>query len=336
MKLSKHLLWLVIPWTLFAVLAIGWAIYWHVLAGEAESRLRALIAEQNARGADASVARIVRHGFPVLLRLELQEVSYLAPGGDWSVRTDRADLHVQIMNPAHIILEAKAPIALARKNGDVTNISADALIASLRTDGGALAQAGIEADNLMLDDPAKEGVLHIEKVVLNVRPDPRAERQYQVAFDATAMILPRPVRSFESFGLDVQALRAAIVVEQGAALISPPPGDPLEPWRAAEGRLRFEALALHWGPLQASGTGWGALDDSRRLMGALALPIERPAPVLAALANGPSVDEDARRALGLLAASFLISGDDINLDVEAAEGVMRLEGFGIRELPAVY
>lgn len=334
--MKARTLWLVIPWAVFAVLAIGWSIYWHVLAGEMETRLRAVIAEQNGRGADASIGRIVRHGFPVLMRFELQDVSYLAPGAYWSARTDRADLHVQIINPQHVIVEAQAPIAFARKNGDVTNISADALIASLRMNGATLAQAGIEADNLMLDDPAKEGVLHAAKLVLNVRPDPRAEGHYQIAFDATALILPRPVRSFEAFGLDVQALRAAIVIEQARALVNPPPGDPLEPWREADGRLRFEALSVQWGPLQATGTGWGGLDHARRLMGALALPVEHPAPVLATLANGPSVEEDARRALGLLAASFLISGDDINLDVEANEGVMRLEGFEVRELPAVY
>ena len=52
--------------------------------------------------------------------------------------------------------------------------------------------------------------MRAEKVVLNVRPDPRAAGEYQLAFDAQAMTLPRPVRSFEAFGLDVARLRAAI------------------------------------------------------------------------------------------------------------------------------
>jgi hypothetical protein len=336
MTITKRTLWLIIPWAVFVALAIAWIIYWHVLAGGAESRVRAWMAEQNQQGAQVSIGRIVRHGFPVLLRLELQDVAYVAARGGWRMNTARTDLHVQVINPNHIMFEAKAPIALTRENGDVTNISADALIASVRTEHGALAQAGIEADNLLLDDPAKEGVLHAHKIVLNVRPDPRAAGEYQLAFDGTTLILPRPVRSFEAFGLDVQALRAAIVVEDAAALLQTSPEDPFAPWREAGGRLRFEMLALQWGPLQATGTGWGGVDDQRRLIGALSFPIEHPAPVLAALANGPSVDEDARRALGLLAASFLISGDDITLDVEAADGVMKLEGFPVRTLPVVY
>lgn len=334
--MKTRTLWLVIPWALFATLAIGWAVYWHVLAGTAENRVRAWIAEQNEQGAQASIGAIVRHGFPMLLRLELQDVAYAAARGGWSIETARADLHVQMVNPDHTIFEAKAPISVTRGNGETTSINADALIASLRTSGGALAQAGIEADNIELDDPNEDGVLRARKIVLNLRHDPRAESDYQVAFDAEALTLPRPVRSFESFGLDVPALRAAIVVEHGAALLTATQDDPLGPWREAGGRLRFEAMALHWGPLEATGSGWGALDDERRLAGALSFPIERPAPVLSALANGPNVDDSARQALGLLAAGFALSGDDITLDAEAGGGVLRLEGLSVRRLPAVY
>jgi hypothetical protein len=58
--------------------------------------------------------------------------------------------------------------------------------------------------------------------------------------------------------------------------------------------------------------------------------------VFTAIANGPNVNEDARRALGFLAAGYMISGDDITLDVDAQDGVMRLEGLPVRPLPPVY
>lgn len=334
MKANKF--WLIAPWALFVVLALGWVGYWHALAGAAEQRVRDWAAQQSAHGAEAEVGAIVRHGFPVLLRLELRDAAYAPARGGWRASTARADLHVQMMNPQHVILEARAPIAVAREDGAVTNISAENLIASWRTRGDALAQAGIEADQIVLDDPAQEGVLRADKVVLNVRPDPRAAGEYQVAFDAQALALPRPVRSFETFGLEVSSLRAAIVVEQGAALAAGAEGDPLGPWREAGGRLRFEALALNWGPLEAAGTGHGGLDAQRRLTGALTLPIERPAPVLSAIASGDTINQDARRALTLLAAGFALSGNDLTLDVEARDGVLRLEGLAVRALPPVY
>lgn len=329
-------LWLWIPWALFAAAAIGWATYWHIVAGTAESRIHALLAQQNAQGAQASVARIVRHGFPALLRLELRGVSYAPARGGWSAASERTDLHIDLLKTEHLILEAEAPIAFTRESGAVTTLAAEALVASLRTSGGALAVAGIEADNLTLDDPAAEGVLSARKIVLNLRPDARAAGEYQLAFDATALSLPRPVRSFEAFGTDIEDMRAAIVIEHGAELLQGAQADPLGPWRDAGGQLRFEALMLDWGPLEASGHGAGGLDENRRLQGTLTLPIERPGPIFSAIAEGPNVNASTRRALSLLATSFALSGDTITLDVEAQDGVLRLEGLGVRALPPVY
>ena len=334
--MTARRLWLIVPWAVFAVIAIGWIIYWNVVAGTAEARVRAWVAEQSEQGGQVSIGRIVKRGFPVLMRLELHEVSYAPARGGWHAETERADLNVDMLNTQHVIVEAEAPIALSRSNGAVTNISADALIASVRMRGDALAVAGLEADNLTLDDPAQEGVLHARKVVLNVRPDERTEGDYQIAFDAQEMMLPRAVRSFESFGLEVSMLRAALVVTEGGALMEASQQDPLGPWREAGGLLRIEGLELRWGPLTTLGRGEGGLDEQRRLQGELTLPIEEPAPVFTAIANGPNVNEDARRALALLAAGYMISGDDITLDVEAQDGVMRLEGLPVRPLPPVY
>lgn len=329
-------LWLWAPWALFVALALGWVIYWHTVADTAQRRIEDWVDAQNALGGQASIARIVRHGFPVLLRLELREIAFAPARAGWRADTERADVNIALLNPQHVILEAKAPLQVTREGGAVTNVVADALIASLRSSNGALVMAGIEVSNLQLDDPDKEGVLAARRVVVNVRRDPRTAGAYQVAFDAQTLVLPRTVRSFEAFGLDVRALRAAIVLEHGAALLDASPQDPLGPWRETGGRLRFEALVLNWGPLETTGRGEGGLDEQRRLEGQIELPIERPAPVLTAIANGPGVDADAQRALALLAAGYAISGDDITLDVEARDGVLRLEGLPVRPLPPVY
>lgn len=332
----KRAAWLVIPWLLFIAAALGWVGYWFYVAGQIETRLADWAQAERERGAQVSYAAPKRHGFPALMRLELNDVSYAPADEPWRATTARIDINVNVLNPYHLIAEAKAPIALSRSNGAVTNIEADALLASIRMNGDALAQAGIEADNLRLDDPAKEGVFSATKLVANVRPDPRAAGEYQLALEITGMHLPRAVRSFEQFGLDVPRMSAAIVAEQGAALLNNTEGDPLEPWREAGGRLRFEALTLHWGPLEVTGTGQGGLDNERRLQGALTLPIERPAPIFRAFAEAPDVDDSTRQALTLLAMGYTVSGDDITLDLEANNGVMRLEGLSVRTLPPVY
>jgi hypothetical protein len=329
-------LWLIAPWAIFVMMAASWVFYWHYLADRAEAELRAWAAAQTEQGAQASFSRIVRRGFPTLMRLEVHELAFAPARGGWRAHTGRADLHIDLLNPSHVIASGEAPIEIAREGDRVSVLDAAALIASLETRAGNLVMAGIEADRLTLDDPAGEGVLRVAKLVVNVRPDPRAAGDYQAAFEARALSLPRPVRSFEQFGLDVAQLRAAIVLTHGARLLDTAPGDPLAPWRDAGGRARFEALALAWGPLEADGSGEGGLDEARRLSGHLTLPIARPGPIFSALANGPRVDDSARRALALLAAGFAVSGDSINLDIDAGDGVLRLEGLPVRTLPPVY
>lgn len=334
MKASR--VWLLVPWILFALIVAGWIGWWNILASQAEGRLRAWATEQNTAGAHVTIGRVVRHGFPVLMRLEIQNFEYAPARGGWRATTPQLDLNVEMLQPEHIIFKAVQSISVSRSDGAVTNIAGRNLIMSIRTRGSALVQAGIEGDDVTLDDPAQDGVLAAQKIVANLRPDPRAAGDFQLAFDATQLRLPRAVRSFESFGTNLPAMRAAVVITHGGALLNASPNDPLGPWREAGGRLRFEGLALNWGPLETTGTGEGGLDEQHRLQGHLVIPIRRPAPVLNAIADGQNVDQSARRALQMLAAGYLVSGDEITLDVNADDGVMRVEHLPVRTLPPVY
>ncbi|HRK63876.1 MAG TPA: DUF2125 domain-containing protein [Terricaulis sp.] len=329
-------LWLIIPWVIFIALAVGWVAYWNMLASGARERVQAWVASEQARGADMSIGAVTPKGFPMLLRLELADIAYAPAEGGWRLSTSAGALHVQMFNPEHVIFQAQAPIAFARDNGDVTNISADALIVSVRGAGGALAQAGVEADNLTLDDPAEPGVLSARKLVFNLRPDPRAANDMQVSLEAQGLMLAQPVRSFEGLGQDVESMMLALVIEQSAALTESAPNDPLAPWRAAGGRVRVEGLVMKWGALDAAGVGRIALDDQRRLTGELNLPIKEPAAFFAALNASPEVDENARLALELLSRSFARSGEGLTLDLEGRDGVLRIEGLAARTLPPVY
>lgn len=156
-------IWLVGPWVLFLVLALGWVGYWFIVAHTSEQRIREWVSAQPAAGGSASTGRIVRHGFPTLMRLEMQDISYAPARAGWRIDTERMNLHINLLDTYHVTLDAKAPIAVSRADGAATNVTADALIATMRTQlGGALAMAGVEADNLVLDDPAEEGQLRKE------------------------------------------------------------------------------------------------------------------------------------------------------------------------------
>jgi putative ATPase len=73
-----------------------------------------------------------------------------------------------------------------------------------------------------------------------------------------------------------------------------------------------------------------AVADPRGLAGEVTLdPAARAA--IVQLASG-----DARRALSLLAAGYVVTGNDITLDIGAHDGVLRIEGLPVRPLPPVY
>src|SRR5690606_25394981 len=103
--MKRKWLWLAVPWTVVIVLAIGWIAYWNFVASAAEQRIRVFVAEQQADGANAYVGRIVRHGFPAMLRFELHELVYSPANGSWEASTARGDLHLNLLNPQHATFE---------------------------------------------------------------------------------------------------------------------------------------------------------------------------------------------------------------------------------------
>ena len=77
--------------------------------------------------------------FPTLLRLELQDASYARACARRLARgTARLDLHLNLTNTEHVTL-SQSRIAISRSNGAVTNVTADALIATIRMKAAALA-----------------------------------------------------------------------------------------------------------------------------------------------------------------------------------------------------
>ena len=329
-------IWLVIPWAAFAAIVVAWIFYWFAVAGAAEQKLAAWSAEQRQAGGEVAYGQIIRHGFPVLMRLEVSDFHFKPARAAWKTSTLRFDLNVEMLNPGHVILEAKAPVLFENAEGAISTLNAQRLIASVRMNGAVLAQAGVESNLLTLVDSAKPGVLRVGHLVVNVRPDPRQAGHYQLAFEGGAITLARPVRSFEPFGQEIQSLRAGIVIEQAAALLRSAPDDPLRPWREAGGKARIEALNLHWGALEASGTGQMALDDQRRLLGDARLQLPHPAPALTALAQSDNLTHDTKQALNVLALGYSFSGRHVSFDVSAHDGALKVENVPVRVLAPLY
>jgi hypothetical protein len=252
------------------------------------------------------------------------------------VATAEADLNIEMLDPGHIILEYKAPVTLTHADGSANTISAGSAVISLHNRGNAMLQDGVEVSNLSVADSAKPGVLRVAHATVNVRPDPTAPANYQLALDADGVTLARPVRSFEGLGQTIAEINGGFVIEQGAALTAPSRDDALAPWRQARGKVRFEYIALDWGALNAHGDGEATLDDQRRLTGNLRLNISQPPAVVSALAQSPSISPDAKQALDLIALGLALRGHHVTFKVDAADGELRIEHTRVRSLDPLY
>jgi hypothetical protein len=326
---------LILPWALFAALLIGWTIYWHALAWGARKELTAAAAQINKSGAILALSKVRARGFPLHLAIEMRAV-FLDADRAFSAQAPNVVLHVNLSNPQQVAVTLPAPVALTRSDAP-HRLSADRLRIGVRLRGRAVREVGIEGQNVLLDDVEDTGAdLRAARFVANARPDPRGGDAWQVALSIAGGDVGAPARGLEPLGTAIEALDAAIVVEQAPALATAPGGrDPLLHWSGAGGALRVEALKLDWGPAHVEGAGRIAIDDTRRPQGALNVSLRDPQRVLAALAAGPNLRDRARIALGLSAAA--IGGkDEAQVELGAARGWLKLNGAVLRRLAPIY
>jgi hypothetical protein len=328
--------WLYAPWACFLALAIGWMFYWNAVADAGERALLQWKGQIEREGGEARYVRLVRHGFPVLMRLELDDVRYEAPHAHWSAASRQVDVNIEMLDPGHVIFEYKAPITITHADGHTNTIIAAKAVVSLHNRGSLMVQDGAEASELSVGDSANPGLLRVVHVTANVRTDPGDAANDQLAFSAQGVSLARPVRSFEGLGQIINNLEAGIVIEHAEALQGVHGSDPFAPWREAGGKARIEYLNLTWGALEATGSGEAALDEAHRLTGDLRLDIPRPDAPIAALAASSSLAPDAKQALQLLALGLSLRGRHAKLKIDASDGQLRVEHQRVRSLDPLY
>lgn len=327
---------LIIPWTIFAILVIGWVAYWFVLANLAQSRFNAAVEAERANGAEVQIGETRAGGFPLQFALTLTDVSYAPSDRSFRASTPRLVVHVNVLNPYHLLVGFSAPVDIARSE-TTSRLTATKALASIRFSNGALARASLEGEGLRIDDLSKpgDGVL-IAKTLVHLRPDERAAGAYQLALQMEQVALPEPVRAFETFGQTIEALNAAIALDHAEAFSNAPRGDLLGPWSAAGGQARVEALNLAWGALHTQAQGTLTVDDARRPQGSLTLKLSEPATTLRALANSPTLSSDAKRAVQVAALAYALSGDQIDIPLLADDGFLKLATIPLRPLPPLY
>ena len=270
---------LIAPWALFALAALGWLAYWFILKDRALHALDAAAAAHRAAGGAASWRAVSADGFPMRLSLRFTDLVIAPRDQAWRLAAPKASLHVNPVDPTHVIGAPDAAFSLTRA-GIRAEVSAREAGFSVRMANGSLARASIEARDLVWKTPT--GATRIERLQAHLRPDARTHGAAQLALELDGWRPPSPPPTLAPLGPDIARLRAAIVVESYETVLNAG----LRAWGAAGGAARVEYGEFTWGPAVGRWSGRLTLDAAGRPAGALALTFADPeaafAPLIAA------------------------------------------------------
>lgn len=324
-----------VPWALFAALVVLWSIYWFALAIGARNELNRQAERFNKTGAQFFAQSIEIKGYPLHLAIEINGAQIVTADRLFRASTPQLVIHINLSNPNQAAVTFPAPVDFVRSDAP-HRLTGQNLRAGFRLRGKTVTQAGIEGDDVRLDDLDPDGFDFTAKhFVLNARPDPRGHGAWQVALSADNLGLGKPVRGLIPLGQEIARLNAALVLEKLQALRGGRGENPLARWREAGGGLRVEALDLEWGAAKTNATGHISLDDTRRITGELTLNIASPARVLTLLATGPDLRDSARNVLALTAA-LNTGAAQLSLPLQAYDGWLFLNRAKLRRLAPVY
>lgn len=259
MSAAKHRrLGLIIPWSLFALACVAWTAFWFVAKDQAIKRLDAAIVSAKARGIEARYEGVRASGYPLHLKLHLANPRLTIAG---LPRLEAATLPIAInlVDPSHLIIDLKDGLRWTGGDGVTHTLDPHRGAMSVHWKAGALTRVSLDLEGA----PTK-------KLLLHIRPDPRAENALQVALAVEG-------------AKDGEALRAGVVLDHADTLRALTPIDPLGAWVKSGGRATVEAFDMRWRGATMTGTGAFVLDAQRRPEGAVSLKAEGESAAILAL-----------------------------------------------------
>jgi hypothetical protein len=321
---------LIIPWVAALLVVVGYFFYWNTLRSEAITRIDAWMESERMSGVVASYGSVKADGFPFRLSLRYENLVYSPADRGWRLEFPFASVHVNPANISHVIAAPNATFIFTNREGQRYEVSSAMMETSLRLDGAKLARASLEAKGVnatpLAPPPGAQPATATAAVVLeaHVRPSETQAGVYQVALRGMDITLPTPPPALAGLGDKASLFEAAISVEQGDLLANAPKSDPLGPWADAGGQARVEAMALQWGAAKLKASGDITVDAQRRLAGRLGLDLEEPGAAFSALAASPTLSQDAKTALTLIAIGANAKGGPLQTPLQARDGALVL------------
>ena len=315
----------------FAVLGGGgYAGFWFLTAGAAETAIDGWLAARNSEGIEASIDGIAVSGFPGDILIKIDGLSLFAPDYDtaWAWSAETIEASIDPKKPRRVVMRFPGAQTLGYQfysEYNTTEIRAQRLTVQLDLNNEqALASLSIDAAGLSLDasvssrDPVTSARFQFRA---NFAPGPgMVPEGTQMSLRIDDLVMPAHTRG--PLGNTVELLQANL--EMRGAIGSADLLRALPEWRDAGGAVLIQQSQVRWGTLDLSGRGGFTLDDQLRPRGSIDAQIRGYVTTIEAFHAAGLLDDEERRSIdGVL--SFLAQRGpltNIGLPVRAGEGLI--------------
>lgn len=304
-----HKLYLAAAALLSAILLVV-TVLWYVACYRLETNVREAAA---AAGWGLAAGAANWGGWPAAAEITLTDVVVRAgpdviPPLTWTAT--RADLRLSAWHPTVLTASASGTQTMTIGGSPPVPFTAQTLFATI----DLTAHDPVRIIALSLGVTGPDGPVMVAATDLLVLPD-------GVSVDLSGMTLPG--RAGQPIAPPIDALR---LTGRIAPPIQPQPtaSDSARRWRADDGKLDFESIALHWGPLDATGHATLELDEALQPVITGSVTAAGLGAVIEQLATTGAITRSAATAAkGMLAIlSAPAGGGPVTLPVTLRDGIV--------------
>jgi len=262
---------MVISFVLAATLLLGYVAYWWIAAERLQSAVLGWVEARRAEGYTVAYGSMEREGFPIRLRLALNDpaLASAAVAAPWSWSGSRLVVEIAPWAPLNITLRTNGPqtVKTAGPEGPLVYSGTAAMVSASITSDRSLPVRAIAIRDLIMTDLESNDVVAASQIDIALSPvvnGPGVDHGYDLAVQASDLRLPARLRLPLGEHVSRLLLDADVV---GTVPSRPWPGG-LFDWRDAGGIVEILELDVRYGPLRLTGAGTMALDGDGQPMGA--------------------------------------------------------------------
>jgi len=318
--------WLIAAWIGAGVIVAAYYALWRYAAGEMETAVNDWVAEQRAAGLYVDHGAIKRDGFPFFLRVQIA-APHIEQPGVFSWRAEALSLDALPHDLNRLIFSPSGAQSFVAEGYGAWTYAAESIRASIAADKQREWIFSMNIERATADETGGASS-SLESLVFDLTP---------AIGDPTTLTLNLVGRGYE-----VRAGQKTVAVDGLEMSLSLSDVDALgqsgaaADWRNAGGALTVHGLNALIDETSLSAHGSMSLDELSLPAGTMTTTLEKPAGLVAALANGGALtQEEADAATAGLALVAMAQGGRIEAPIELHAGAVTIAGVKVADLTPI-